>query len=201
MELAASKIFGDVASYYPGVRAKVPLTYQQFILEQLRAACSPTSSGSPASAAFHGLPFLAGHDAAGTTRRTCSAFRTSIRVHGTELAFIHYLFKADLGGTAFYRHRKTGFEYRRPGTREADYLRTGRSSRTIGPDSPPAEYINGDTPLYEQMGREEGVFNRMLVYRRNSLHSASIGTGFVPDPNPAHRPAVHKRLPGLSRPL
>ena len=26
------------------------------------------------------------------------------------LATIHYLFKANLGGTAFYRHRRTGFE-------------------------------------------------------------------------------------------
>jgi uncharacterized membrane protein len=34
--VAASKQFGEVASYYPGVRAKVALSYQQFILEQLR---------------------------------------------------------------------------------------------------------------------------------------------------------------------
>jgi len=29
---------------------------------------------------------------------------------GSQLAFVHYLFKADPGGTAFYRHRGTGFE-------------------------------------------------------------------------------------------
>ena len=42
-------------------------------------------------------------------------------MYGNELAFIHYLFKSDLGGTAFYRHRATGYEYideaRRPGIR------------------------------------------------------------------------------------
>src|SRR4029078_12554032 len=32
-------------------------------------------------------------------------------LNGNGLATIHYLFKTDLGGTAFYRHRKTGFEY------------------------------------------------------------------------------------------
>jgi len=28
------------------------------------------------------------------------------------------------------------------------------------------------------------AFNRMLVYRRNSLHSGNIGKDFVPDANP-----------------
>ena len=45
----------------------------------------------------------------------------------------------------------------------------------LGPDSPPPGYINGDTPLYEQLSRQEGVFNRLLVYRRNSLHSGAPG--------------------------
>ena len=33
VDLAAKKMFGDVVTYYPGVRAKVPLSYQQFVLE------------------------------------------------------------------------------------------------------------------------------------------------------------------------
>jgi hypothetical protein len=45
-------------------------------------------------------------------------------------------------------------------------------------------YINGDTALFEQIARAEGVFNRMLVYRRNSLHSGSIDGAFMPDANP-----------------
>jgi hypothetical protein len=36
VSVAVTKQFGEVASYYPGVRAKVSLSYQQFILEQLR---------------------------------------------------------------------------------------------------------------------------------------------------------------------
>jgi hypothetical protein len=46
------------------------------------------------------------------------------------------------------------------------------------------QYIKGNTALFEQVAKEEGVFNRMLVYRRNSLHSGCIGTDFVPDRNP-----------------
>ena len=35
----------------------------------------------------------------------------------------------------------------------------------------------GDTPLYEQVGSQAGVFNRMLIYRRNSLHSGAPTRG------------------------
>jgi hypothetical protein len=53
-----------------------------------------------------------------------------------------------------------------------------------GLDCPAAEYINGDTRIFEQIARAEGVFNRMLIYRRNSLHSGAIERTFVPDANP-----------------
>lgn len=36
VDLAASKVFSPAPSFYPGVRAKAPLTYQRFILEALR---------------------------------------------------------------------------------------------------------------------------------------------------------------------
>ena len=33
VEVAAAKVFVGVTTYYPGIRAKVPLAYQQFILD------------------------------------------------------------------------------------------------------------------------------------------------------------------------
>ena len=45
-------------------------------------------------------------------------------------------------------------------------------------------YINGDTELFEQIASVPAVFNRILIYRRNSLHSGCIDRDFVPDPNP-----------------
>jgi len=43
-------------------------------------------------------------------------------VFGTELACVHYLFKQNHGGTAFYRHRRTGFEVVTQ-ERKAEYFR------------------------------------------------------------------------------
>jgi len=179
--LAAGKPFGDVTSHYPGVRAKVPLTYQRFIIEHLGGVI----------AEYFGL-------SAGTVRFTNCHFSLLVTppekldflqriphidsVLNDELAFIHYLFKSRLGGTAFYRHRASGFEYVDE-TRKSEYWRRVEEEKD-GPHSPPPEYIDGDTPLYEQIGRQEGVFNRMLVYRRTSLHSPAIAPGLVMDTNP-----------------
>lgn len=181
INLATHKLFRDVPNYYPGVRTKVPLSYQQFIIEKLRGVMVEVfdlASGA--------VRFTACHYSLITTPPQKLSYPQRIphvdSVVDKELAFIHYLFKADLGGTAFYRHRKTGFEYidfdRRP-----EYLRH-IEEESLGPDYPPAEYINGDTPLYEQISAQEGVFNRALIYRRNSLHSGSLARNFVPDTNP-----------------
>jgi hypothetical protein len=49
---------------------------------------------------------------------------------------------------------------------------------------PPAQYVDGDTPLFERIARYDAVFNRMLVYRGSMLHSVNVPAGFVPDANP-----------------
>jgi hypothetical protein len=97
------------------------------------------------------------------------------------LATIHYLFKANLGGTAFYRHRSTGFE-------TIDEARRAHYARALDAElagaAPAPGYINGSSHLFEQIAKQDGVFNRMLVYRRNCLHSGCIEAS-IPDPNPA----------------
>lgn len=181
VNLATSKPFREVTTYYPGVRAKVPLSYQQFILETLRAKLVEVFA-LPNST----VRFTACHYSLITIPPEKLSYTQRIphvdSMVDNELAFIHYLFKTDLGGTAFYRHRKSGYEYidfaRRP-----EYLRH-IEEESLGPDYPPARYIDGDTPLYEQISAQDGVFNRALIYRRNSLHSGSISPNFVVDPNP-----------------
>jgi hypothetical protein len=181
VDLAANKLFGDVSSYYPGIRAKAPLSYQQFVLSQLREIFSATF-GMPAST----LRFTACFFSLVTTRPEKLSHLQCIphidSVFSSELAFVHYLFKRDHGGTAFYRHRSTGFEVITQ-ARKAEYFETVEAERN-GPDKPAVGYINGSTALYEQLRSEAGVFNRMLVYRRNSLHSGSITAHSTIDPNP-----------------
>jgi hypothetical protein len=178
---AASKVFTEPSRFYPGIRAKAPLSYQQLLVESLRNVlleCLEAHGGS--------LRFSMCHYSLITT--PAAKLMAPQRIPHVDslakqgLASIHYLFRKDLGGTAFYRHRKTGFESIDE-ARNEPYFRCLQSEH-MGPDTPAAGYINGDTALYQQVAKQEGVFNRMLIYRRNSLHSGCIDTAFVPDPNP-----------------
>ena len=67
--------------------------------------------------------------------------------------------------------------------RKIEYFDAVEEER-VGADSPVAGYINQSTALYEQLHSEAGVFNRMLVYRRNSLHSGVIASDAAIDSNP-----------------
>jgi hypothetical protein len=180
VKVAVNKVYTGVDNYYPGVRAKAPLSYQQFILEKYGKLFSE----------FFGIP--------GTLRFTASQFSLVTRNHAElselqriphidslsyqELAMVHYLFKSDLGGTAFYRHRATGYEIVDE-DRRTEYFELVQREST-GPDKPQIAYISGSTALYEQVGRQDARFNRMLVYRRNSLHSGDLSRNFVADPDP-----------------
>ena len=109
VDIAASKPFGDVTSYYPGIRAKVPLSFQRFVLDDLRQEFVSLFGMNGAA-----LRFTACHFSLVTTPPERLAHMQRIphidSVSSNELAFILYLFKSDLGGTAFYRHRKSGYE-------------------------------------------------------------------------------------------
>lgn len=178
---AATAQFTTGGRFYPGIRAKAPPSYEHFLAARLQ----------PLLAEHFGLVSQPLHltmchfslvttPAAQLTSMQRIPHVDSLSRAG--FATIHYLFKGNLGGTAFYRHRTTGYESIDE-TRGPEYFRV-LESENAGPDRPDVKYINGDSPLFEQIARAEGVFNRMLVYRRNSLHSGSIDDGFVPDTNP-----------------
>ena len=179
---ACNSRFDEPTGFYPGVRCRAPLAYQQLILTRLRNAlfdCLDVQDGS--------LQFSLCHYSLVTTPPQALAAQQRVphvdSLARTGLATIHYLFKSNLGGTAFYRHRKTGFEIIDESRNEA-YFKSLRGE-DLRPDALGPGYINGDTALFEQIAKQDGVFNRMLIYRRNSLHSGCIDAGFVPDPDPA----------------
>jgi len=181
VEQAAGKHYTDVMSYYPGVRAKAPLSYQQFITGELRGLIEKFFGLQVPHLRFTGCHF----SLVTTPPERLTHLQRIPHIDSTssnELAFIHYLFKGDLGGTAFYRHRSTGFEYVDE-ARKLEYFDKVAFEKA-GPNSPPAEYINGDTPLYEQIAAHSGVFNRLLMYRRNSLHSGSVRGDSVASSDP-----------------
>ena len=60
VEHAAGKFFGDVTSYYPGVRSKAPLTYQQFLLGHMRGVFGEYFRLAARHHSIHGVSLLGG---------------------------------------------------------------------------------------------------------------------------------------------
>jgi hypothetical protein len=91
-----------------------------------------------------------------------------------QFAFLHYLCEPHFGGTAFYRHRATGFETIRP-----ERLASFEAARDaeLADASADAAYIVGDTPHYERIAAADARFDRVIVYRSRTLHSGLIAPG------------------------
>ena len=91
-----------------------------------------------------------------------------------QFALLHYLCGPEHGGTAFYRHRATGFETL-SAARQAEYGRVRATEQEQGDASP--AYIVSDDAFFEQTGAVAARMNRVAIYRSCLLHS-----GLITDP-------------------
>ena len=161
--------FRPIGEHYPGVRAPVAAPMLRPLLADL----------APLAQEVFGLTDLQVVDAFYSLVTTPSAQLAPIQrlphfdeTSPTRLALLHFLADDETSGTAFYRHRATGFEsvdaQRLPAYRtalDADLKRHGL---------PDPAYIAGDTAIYEQVALHHARPNRALLYRSNTLHCAFI---------------------------
>jgi hypothetical protein len=96
---------------------------------------------------------------------------------------LHYLCDERYGGTAFFRHRSTGFETI-SAEREGTYIQA--RDRELAAGAPLAGYIRDDSRNYEQIEAVQCKFNRVVIYRSQLLHSGVIPS----DMNFSHDPAL-----------
>lgn len=90
----------------------------------------------------------------------------------TNLVAVVQYTSQDAGGTAFYQHKRTGFETVNP-ERVQDYRTAlGADDEAFGP--PPAQYCYGDSERYELIGEVEAKPDRLILYRGRMLHSGII---------------------------
>jgi hypothetical protein len=178
-EDAAMLAYAPMGVHYPGIRAAVP----QAVARRVAGVIAPLARETFAAASLD----IA--DAFTSLVTTDPADLTPIQrlphfdgVEPERLALLHYLSPDAPGGTAFFRHRSTGFETvtaaRLPDYRDALEAELARDGM------PSPAYIEGDTALFEQVLRIEGRFNRAILYRGNRLHCAWLpkGTPFAADP-------------------
>jgi len=167
---AAAAEYGPGRHHYPGIRAELPPFYLDgqlpVIAEALAAMFGRAVEVEALDASFSIVT---------TPRQALTVIQRlpHVDAYGAErIALIHYLSPGGGEGTAFFRHRATGFEtvdaIRKPiysGQLEAEL-------RHAGP--PPLAYVAGDTPLFECHTVAEARYNRAYLYRGFALHSGAI---------------------------
>lgn len=178
---ATAARFAPALNHYPGVRAGLPPFYLDTQMPVIAAAAAQAfGRAGPVEvidASFSIVSTPA--DALTIAQRLphIDAFTPD------RIALIHYLSPAGGDGTAFFRHRATGFETIGEDRRELFFRHLDTELRHAGP--PPAAYVAGDTPLFECTRRVAGQYNRALLYRSINLHSGAISPDAILSPDPA----------------
>ncbi len=159
------------ANFYPGVRAPAPPGYVQALITALRPHLAEPF-GAPAGGKAHVTCALSmailPADQASLAQRLPHIDTTA----PTQLAILHYLCGPEHGGTAFYRHRATGFEAIDPqrGTAYLAALRREMAEGSADRDG----YITASDAVFEQTAVVAPAFNRIVVYASNLLHAGML---------------------------
>lgn len=175
---AASLKFEPMGEYYPGVRAPVTQAYFEGLAPVLKRVMGEVFGARSRLNVNRALYSLATTPPAELT--LAQRIPHIDTVEPGRIAILHYLSHGAHEGTAFYRHRSTGYEAV-DAARHRAYLDALKSDFAEHGEPAPA-YIRGDTPIFEQIAAYEARFNRALIYRSSLLHCAVL-------PNDAPLPA------------
>ncbi|MBJ7501976.1 MAG: hypothetical protein JHC57_19645 [Sphingopyxis sp.] len=167
---AAASDFAPALHHYPGVRASLPVDYLETQLPVIAAVAAEVFGRTgPVTVVDASLSIVSTRaDALTVAQRLphIDAFTAD------RIALVHYLSPQGGDGTAFYRHRATGFEIVDEARRDLFFRHLDTEIRHGGP--PPPGYIFGDTPLFERVHAAPARYNRALLYRSWNLHSGAI---------------------------
>ena len=177
---AAAAAFEPAGQHYPGIRAALPDDYFQQVgpalAAVLRDAFGHEGRVDVIDASFSIVTTPAGALAPRQRLPHCDAFAKN------RIALLHYLSPGDCDGTAFFRHRSTGYET--IDERRAPFYFRRLDDELRAASGPPHGYIAGDTALFERIALAEPRYNRALLYRSYALHSGAIAPDAALSPDP-----------------
>jgi hypothetical protein len=158
-------------NYYPGHRAAAPGAYLSALLEAVRPILHDVfgvPADARAGASCHFSLVTLPPEALNLGQRLPHIDSDD----PGRLAILHYLCGPEHGGTAFYRHRTTGLTTVTPDRSKAYFAALRGELDHDG--QPAAAYLDGDTPLFEEIGRVQAAFDRAVIYRGCLLHSGVV---------------------------
>ncbi|MCW8834481.1 MAG: DUF6445 family protein [Colwellia sp.] len=165
-------------NFYPGKRKPVPSQYSEQICQRylrefrqyfgFKQARKAKSVGS--ALAIAGTPV--------EELRPIQMLPHIDTPQSNQLAVVHYLCSSEHGGTAFYRHKQTGYETITP-ERLNKYASQVKKEAIANQLHKTPSYMNGSNSMFEQLYSVEASMNRAIIYPSNLLHSGNINPLFL----------------------
>lgn len=180
VKFASIQTFKKLAPYYPGVRAPISQDYLQIHLPPLLPLLAETfgyMNGAKLIEVFYSIVTTPATDLLPMQRMP--------HFDGggdQKLALLHYLCSESMGGTAFYKHKSTGFQTVTDDRHQAYKMQLEKDVAKAG--MPKADYIRNSSKLFEHIGSCPAAFNRAVIYRGTNLHAIDIPKDFAFDPSP-----------------
>lgn len=162
--------FAKITPQYPGLRASLSQHVSKAWLSQL----SPLLD-SVFGTAQNGWAIQAWSSIVTTPPSNLIPMQRLPHVDGTDprlIAMMLYLHRTDHGGTAFFRHKSTGFECLTDETFPKYRAALEKDVQQRG--MPPSRYVTDGAPHFERIHASPGLFNQAVFYRGNVLHSGVI---------------------------
>ena len=174
--------FSDFTTYYPGIRAPLPEDY----ITAVASAMAPLIGRIYSIPSDLNTEFFPSYYSLVTSQpEELSMVQSVPHIDGADLhryALIHYLNPEPHGGTAFYRHKPTGYE-RVKQEKEPSFWDSFDAFHNQHGEPEPG-YINASTEHFEKIGEVPYAQNRLVLYPGNLLHSGSIIPQHDIDDNP-----------------
>jgi len=179
---AESLAFAHINPHYPGIRAEVEE-------ELLQALCRAVSDLSAAMLKTPKTEWIgqAWYSIVTQPPEALTPIQRLPHFDGfdeMQWAVMIYLHRTPHGGTAFYRHKTTGFEQ----ITEARYpeYKSKLESDVQNYGLPASQYPESGAPMFERIGQSKGDYNSMTLYPGTVLHSGIIDNHAPLSPEPNH---------------
>ena len=182
-QVARNGLFNsDSANNYPGIRAPIPremvVAYVKPLLPYLyRVFKIPTHLKPQPLDNYFSLITLKNGEL--NHAQTIPHFDTN---NPYQIAMVHYLNEGFFGGTSFYRHADTGWEYIDQ-RRRSEYLHLVNDCISGSP-SYPLNYCTAAHPLFECHKTIDYRENRLLIFNGYLLHSTAVNLDTDIDASP-----------------
>jgi hypothetical protein len=176
----ANTSFGKVDNFYPGLRMAAPRMYiyaiNHYLAELLSNIFGLTQQKIAGGKSLYSMVVTRPDE---LEINQCLPHIDSYL--SGDLACVHYLCGKEKGGTSLYRHRKTGYE-KLTSDNIDHYKQAVVDEGALEMEK--KTYMNGSNKYFEQIAHIDAMFNRMIIYPSNILHSGNISSDFDFNPDP-----------------